>query len=42
MAFEIVKTFVVRSPPDRVWSFLTDPEKVASCLPGAWTKRTTC
>ena len=32
MAFEIVKTFVVRSPPDRV---LTDPEKVASCLPGA-------
>jgi len=35
MAFEIVKTFVVRSPPDRVWSFLTDPEKVASCLPGA-------
>ncbi len=35
MAFEIVKTFVVRSPPDRVWSFLIDPEKVARCLPGA-------
>src|ERR671928_1176314 len=35
MAFEIVKTFVVRSPPDQVWSFLTDPEKVARCLPGA-------
>jgi uncharacterized protein len=35
MAFEIVKTFVVRSPPDRVWSFLTDPERVARCLPGA-------
>ena len=35
MAFEIVKTFVVRSSPDRVWSFLTDPEKVARCLPGA-------
>jgi carbon monoxide dehydrogenase subunit G len=35
MAFEIVKTFVVRSPPEQVWSFLTDPEKVARCLPGA-------
>jgi carbon monoxide dehydrogenase subunit G (CoxG) len=35
MAFEIVKTFVVRSPPDRVWTFLIDPEKVTRCLPGA-------
>ena len=35
MGFEIVKTFVVRSPPEQVWSFLTDPEKVARCLPGA-------
>jgi uncharacterized protein len=35
MAFEIVKTFVVRSPADRVWTFLIDPEKVARCLPGA-------
>jgi carbon monoxide dehydrogenase subunit G len=35
MAFEIVKTFVVRSSPDQVWSFLTDPEKVVRCLPGA-------
>src|SRR5437868_10172320 len=35
MAFEIVKTFVVRSSPEQVWSFLTDPEKVARCLPGA-------
>jgi carbon monoxide dehydrogenase subunit G len=35
MAFEIVKTFVVRSSPERVWAFLTDPERVASCLPGA-------
>ena len=35
MAFEIVKTFVVRSPPNRVWTFLIDPEKVARCLPGA-------
>src|SRR5438045_9670102 len=35
MAFEIVKTFVVRSPTEQVWRFLTDPEKVARCLPGA-------
>src|SRR5881394_2702458 len=35
MAFEIVKTFVVRSPTEQVWDFLTDPEKVARCLPGA-------
>src|SRR3954469_18240460 len=35
MAFEIVKTFVVRAPPEQVWSFLTDPERVARCLPGA-------
>jgi carbon monoxide dehydrogenase subunit G len=35
MGFEIVKTFVVHSPPEQVWSFLTDPEKVARCLPGA-------
>ena len=35
MGFDIVKTFVVRSPPDQVWSFLTDPERVARCLPGA-------
>src|SRR3954452_1480855 len=35
MAFEIVKTFVVRSSPEQVWAFLIDPEKVAKCLPGA-------
>ena len=35
MAFEIVKTFVVRPSPERVWAFLTDPEQVAKCLPGA-------
>ncbi len=35
MGFEIVKTFVVRSSPEQVWSFLTDPERVARCLPGA-------
>jgi len=35
MAFEITKTFVVKAPPDAVWAFLSDPEKVARCLPGA-------
>ncbi|HYU15223.1 MAG TPA: SRPBCC family protein, partial [Candidatus Acidoferrum sp.] len=35
MAFEVVKTFVVLAPLDRVWQFLVDPHKVASCLPGA-------
>jgi carbon monoxide dehydrogenase subunit G len=27
--------FVVAAPPDRVWAFLTDPYRVAECLPGA-------
>src|SRR5437588_7864933 len=35
MAFEIVRTSVVWSPIEQVWTFLTDPEKVARCLPGA-------
>jgi carbon monoxide dehydrogenase subunit G len=35
MAFEIVKKFVVNAPPAAVWKFLIDPERVASCLPGA-------
>jgi carbon monoxide dehydrogenase subunit G len=35
MGFDIVKTFTVRSSPEQVWSFLTDPERVARCLPGA-------
>jgi carbon monoxide dehydrogenase subunit G len=35
MAFEVVKTFVVKAPPDRVWQFLIDPHRVAGCLPGA-------
>jgi len=35
MAMEIEKTFDVDAPPDEVWDFLTDPERVASCLPGA-------
>src|SRR5438105_11204021 len=35
MAIEIVKTFVVKAPPASVWSFLTDPQRVARCMPGA-------
>ena len=35
MAMEISKTFVVRAPVDAAWTFLTDPARVAACLPGA-------
>jgi carbon monoxide dehydrogenase subunit G len=35
MGMEITKTFVVQAPAAAVWDFLTDPYKVASCLPGA-------
>ena len=35
MAFEIAKTFTIKAPPASVWEFLTDPERVAKCLPGA-------
>src|SRR5215510_13467260 len=35
MAMEISKTFVVNAPADAVWGFLTDPQRVARCLPGA-------
>lgn len=35
MALEISKSFVVRTSPDEVWNFLTDPTRVARCLPGA-------
>ena len=35
MAFEISKTFTVKAPPAMVWDFLTDPHRVARCLPGA-------
>src|ERR1700737_1066763 len=35
MAFEITKTFVVKAAPAAVWEFLTDPQRVARCLPGA-------
>jgi carbon monoxide dehydrogenase subunit G len=32
---QIEKRFVVRAGADVVWKFLTDPYKVAGCLPGA-------
>jgi carbon monoxide dehydrogenase subunit G len=32
---EIAKNFIVRATPDAVWQFLTDPRRVAQCLPGA-------
>ena len=32
---QITKTFVVRVAPAAVWAFLTDPHRVAGCLPGA-------
>src|SRR5262245_10455618 len=35
MAFQIVKTFTVKAPPDEVWKFMVDPHRVASCMPGA-------
>ena len=35
MALEIVKTFVVKAPPAAAWAFLTDPQRVVRCLPGA-------
>ena len=35
MAFEIVKTFTIKAPAAGVWEFLTDPLRVARCLPGA-------
>jgi len=31
----IEKTFQVKEPLDKVWSFLSDPRKVAVCVPGA-------
>jgi uncharacterized protein len=35
VALEISKSFVVRATPDAAWNFLTDPARVARCLPGA-------
>jgi uncharacterized protein len=35
MAIRIEKTFQVQEPVESVWKLLTDPRKVASCVPGA-------
>jgi carbon monoxide dehydrogenase subunit G len=35
MALEISKSFVVKASPEAAWTFLTDPDRVARCLPGA-------
>jgi uncharacterized protein len=35
MAIRIEKTFQVQEPLERVWKFISDPRKVANCLPGA-------
>lgn len=35
MALRIEKTFQVSQPIEKVWALLSDPEKVASCVPGA-------
>jgi len=35
MAIEISKSFVVKASVDKTWDFLTDPVRVARCLPGA-------
>ena len=35
MAIKIEKTLQVQEPLERVWKFLSDPRKVANCVPGA-------
>jgi uncharacterized protein len=35
MAVRIEKTFRVAEPIEKVWAFLSDPRKVAACVPGA-------
>src|SRR5262245_47378148 len=35
MGLRFEHAFVVKSPPDRVWAYLTDPFRVAPALPGA-------
>ncbi len=35
MGMEITKSFVLKAPAPAVWAFLTDPTRVARCLPGA-------
>jgi hypothetical protein len=35
MGIKIEKTFQVKEPIEAVWAFLSDPAKVATCVPGA-------
>ena len=35
MAIKIEKTFQVQEPLESVWAIISDPRKVANCLPGA-------
>jgi len=35
MAIRIEERFSVNAPPEAVWSFLVDPRRVVTCLPGA-------
>lgn len=35
MPIQIEKTFQVEEPIDQVWSLLSDPKRVAMCVPGA-------
>jgi carbon monoxide dehydrogenase subunit G len=35
MAIPIEKTFQVKEPVEQVWSLLSDPKRVATCVPGA-------
>lgn len=35
MAIQIEKSFQIKAPIEKVWSVLSDPRKVASCVPGA-------
>ncbi|SVE23062.1 uncharacterized protein METZ01_LOCUS475916, partial [marine metagenome] len=35
MKVEMSKTFSIRAPIRDVWDFMTDVEKVSTCIPGA-------
>jgi uncharacterized protein len=35
MAFKIEERFEVQAPVEKVWKYMTDPQRVVHCLPGA-------
>jgi uncharacterized protein len=35
VGLKVEERFTVRAPAERVWSYLTDPQQVVGCLPGA-------